>query len=95
MIKKELQLELQFVKKIYIVKKDLHSNKIILFKLFYLKDCELHQIIFDDTDIIPFDRKENGIYKVIDPYNIHPDGIINIFSDWLYGIVNRFEAELI
>lgn len=95
MTKKDLQLELQFIKKVYLVKKDLHSHRIILFRLFYVKDNCLKPIFIDKSDNCPFEVRENNVYKVIDLYNTSPTGIIDLFSDWLYGVKNRFEIELL
>jgi hypothetical protein len=93
--KYELQKELSKVTKIYITKKDKNDKGIISFNLYYIINNKLNKIIIDDTETdFPF-IKMNNCFKIIDINYRTKEGILYLFSKWLYEVTDRFNIELL
>lgn len=93
--KYELQKELASVTKLYIVKKDKNDQGIILFNLYYSKYDSLNKIIIDEDETdFPF-IKMHDCFKIIDINYRTKEGILYLFSMWLYGVENRFTIDLL
>jgi hypothetical protein len=78
-----------------LVKKDKNDIGIILFNLYYCKYDILNKIIIDEDETdFPFINMHN-CFKIIDINYRTKEGILFLFSKWLYGIQDRFTIELL